>query len=103
MRLTLNDNEIQKLLECIKSDKTQEPLFNKILYQIEKKKNSDISLKQNAVSIARSTKSEITKNKIKDAINYLNSNRKKTTIYAICKTSGVCFRSVKKYLAETQN
>lgn len=34
MRLTLNDNEIQKLLECIKSDKTQEQLFSKILYKL---------------------------------------------------------------------
>jgi len=103
MRLTLTEHEIERILNYISFNETEKELHNKILHQINVKKNRDISMKQKAVKIARATKSEITKNKIKNAIIFLNSEKKSITCYALCKASGVCFNTAKKYLAEFKN
>ena len=103
MRLTLTEDEIERILNYIIFNESEKELHNKILQQINIKKNRDISMKQKAVKIARATKSEITKNKIKNAIVFLNSEKKNITIYTVCKVSGVCFNTAKKYLAEFKN
>lgn len=103
MRLTLTEDEIERILNYISFNETEKELQNKILHQINVKKNRDISMKQKAVKIARATKSEITKNKIKNAVIFLNSEKKNITTYTVCKTSGVCFNTAKKYLAEFKN
>jgi hypothetical protein len=100
MRLTLTDNEIERVLKYIALNETEKELFHKILEQIEVKKARNISMKQHAATIARATKSEMTKNKVLNAILHLQLENKKTTMYAICKKSGVCFNTVKKYLTE---
>ena len=76
MRLTLTEDEIERILNYIIFNESEKELHNKILQQINIKKNRDISMKQKAVKIARATKSEITKNKIKKAIDFLNSEKK---------------------------
>jgi hypothetical protein len=103
MRLTLTEHEIERMLNYISVNEPEKELHNKILHQINVKKNRDISMKQKAVKIARAKKSEITKNKIKNAIIFLNSEKKSITCYTVCKASGVCFNTAKKYLAEFKN
>jgi hypothetical protein len=103
MRLTLTEDEIERILNYIIFNESEKELHNKILQQINIKKNRDISMKQKAVKIARATKSEITKNKIKNAVIFLNSEKKNITTYTVCRASGVCFNTAKKYLAEFKN
>lgn len=53
MKLTFTENEIKQLLMYIKSNKGEEGLFNKILYQLEIEKKKDISMKQSIIKNIR--------------------------------------------------
>jgi len=95
MRLTLNDDEVTKLLNIIHS--IDDELYNTIYNQYKDDKNKDKTKKQQSIQEATKKRVEATKSKITNAINLLRIENKSLTVYAIAKESGCSYNTVKKY------
>lgn len=95
MRLTLNDDEVTKLLNIIQSIDTE--LYNVINAQYKADISKDKSKKQSSIQEATKARERIAKEKINNAINLLRIENKNITAYAIAKKSGCSYNTVKKY------
>lgn len=101
MRLTLNDDEVQELMESI--SKTNYKLYEKIQIQYNDDINRDITKKQSSIQEATKVRERVAKNKIINAINLLRIENKNITVYAIAKKSGCSYNTVKKYYKVTNH
>ena len=95
MRITLNDDEVTKLLNIIQSIDAE--LYNAIYNQYEADKSKDKSKKQQSIKEATKSRERIAKAKIINAKNMLMLECKELTTYAISKVSGCSYNTVKKY------
>lgn len=95
MRLTLNNDEVAKLLNIIQSIDTE--LYNVINAQYRADISKDKSKKQSSIKEATKARERIAKEKINNAINLLRIENKNITAYAIAKKSGCSYNTVKKY------
>lgn len=95
MRLTLNDDEVTKLLNIIQTIDTE--LYNVINTQYKADISKDKSKKQSSIKEATKKRERIAKDKIINAINLLRIENKNITAYAIAKKSGCSYNTVKKY------
>jgi len=95
VRLTLNDDEVTKLLNIIQSIDTE--LYNVVNTQYIADKSKDKSRKQLSIKEATRTRERIAKEKINNAINLLRLEDKPLTVYQIAKKSGCSYNTVKKY------
>ncbi len=98
MRITLNDDEVTKLLNIIQSIDAE--LYNAIYNQYEADKSKDKSKKQQSIKEATKSRERIAKAKIINAMNLLRLESKELTAYAIAKESGCSYNTVKKYLSK---
>lgn len=95
MRLTLNNDEVTKLLNIIQS--IDDELYNAIYNQYEADISKDITKKQLSIQEATKKREQTAKAKIINAINILRLEDKEITAYAIAKESGCSYNTVKKY------
>ena len=98
MRLTLNDDEVTKLLNIIQSIDAE--LYNAIYNQYEADTIKDKSKKQLSIQEATKQRTATAKAKINNAINLLRIESRALTPYAIAKESGCSYNTVKKYLSK---
>ena len=95
MRLTLNYDEIKKLLNIIQSIDAE--LYHAINTQYKADKSKDKSKKQQSIQEATKHRQDTAKAKINNAINILRLEGKNLTVYAIAKESGCSYNTVKKH------
>jgi len=89
---------IQKLNEVLQ--KTEETIVKEMLDDLIETigDSGKTEKRKTAVKIATSVRSKNAKEKILNAINLLRMENKEITAYRVSKTSGVHYRTVKKYL-----
>jgi hypothetical protein len=105
MRITLNADEVTKLLNIIQSIDTE--LYGAIYNQYKADTSKDKSKKRQSIQEATKKREQTAKAKIINAINILKIESREITAYAIAKESGCSYNTVKKYyddiLKEAQN
>ena len=106
IRLDLSQNEFDVLTNCIDFNKLEEEvkkstnleIENDLLEKINNPKKIKYSFKKNSASEkATKVRSEKAKEKMKVAIEILQTQKKKITPYTISQICGVSFVTVKKY------
>jgi len=98
MRLTLNSDEVQELIQLLS---TQHPrLCSKLSLQYQENICRNLSKKQSSIQEATKSRERTAKNKILNAINILRLQGKDITLYAITKESGCSYNTVKKYYSK---
>ncbi len=98
MRLVINDEILNRIIEKTKDDKT---IYEHLKNAIKSAKTSNSSdLKKTATKKATETKIATSKAKIQNAINILRLENKKINAYQITKISGLNYNTVSKYFKE---
>jgi len=95
MRLTLNDDEVTKLLTLLQQ--LDFNLYNTINNQVKTDRSKDKSKKVQSIKEATKARERVAKAKILNAINVLRLEDRALTTYSIAKESGCSYNTVKKY------
>jgi adenylate kinase family enzyme len=95
MRITINKEQATELKKLIKS---RSPIkLKSIVEEIELQENKEVSSKLiSGASKAREKRSKDTNKKIENAINTLEFENKKITVYSVSKLAGVSFNTCNK-------